>query len=93
MGFYINTINGKEAPRKNKADFILANAYGAQLIDPPTEWQQGLVCVVDNGVFDAAGYAFSPEEMQVFLAPDMGMQRPRQWLLVPEAKALTGYKY
>lgn len=92
MGFYINEINGKQAPRIHKADFILANAYDAQLIDPPTEWQEGLVCVVQNGAFDAAAYAFDENEMRVFLAPDYGVQRPRQWLLVPEAKAIVGYK-
>lgn len=93
MGYYINEINGEEAPNKGKADFILARAYDAQLLPaPPTEWQEGLVCIVDNGVFDAAGYAYDENEMQAFLRPDSGKQRPRQWLLVPEAKAIVGYK-
>lgn len=92
MGYYINEIEGEAAPRIHKADFILSKAYGAQLIEPPTEWQDGLVCVVNNGAFDAAGYAYNEEEMRVFLRPDYGVQRPRQWLLVPNAKEYAGYK-
>ena len=94
MGYYINSINGEAAPPKGKVDFILARAYDSQLLpQPPTEWQEGLVCVVDNGAFEAAAYTYDEGEMNVFLAPDMGPQRPRQWLLVPEAKALSGYKH
>lgn len=92
MGFYINAINGKEAPSRRKVEFILQNAPGAKVIEPPTEWQQGLVCVVHNGAFDAAGYAYNEDEMRVFLAPDYDLQRPRTWLLVPNAKEYTGYK-
>lgn len=93
MGYYINAINGVAAPSKDKARFILTRSIGAEPIEPPTKWQEGLVCVVDNGAFEAAGYAFDEDEMNVFLRPDSGgRQRHRQWLLVPEAKALSGYK-
>jgi len=91
MGFYINQINGVDAPRKGKAEFIAANT-NTLFIEPPTEWREGLVCVIDNGVFDAAGYAYDEDEMRVFLSPDHNRPRPRQWLLVPEAKAIVGYK-
>jgi len=93
MGFYINQINGKDVPRFEKASFIIQNVAGARLIEPPTEWQEGLVCVVDNGNFEAAAYAFNEHEMKVFLATDSDYdQRPRTWLLVPGAKEIVGYK-
>jgi hypothetical protein len=92
MGFYINEINGKEAPSRLKVGFVLKEVPGAKSINPPTEWQEDLVCVVHNGAFDAAGYAFDENEMNAFLAPDYGSQRPRTWLLVPGAKDLAGYK-
>jgi hypothetical protein len=83
MGMYINNIGEKIAPRKGKADFILKEIKGAMIVPPPTIWHADLVCVVDNVAFDAAGYAYSKEEMDVFLESD---GRPRQWLLVPNAK-------
>lgn len=59
---------------------------GANPIQPPIEWQEGLVCVVDNGAFEAAGYAYSVNEMEVFKASD---GRPKQWLLFDKAKELA----
>jgi hypothetical protein len=89
MGKYINTINGVQVPNKNKAQFILDHIPGSSLIPPPTEFQEGLVCVVDNGPFEAAGYAYSEGEMRVFLSQDSGVQRPQQWLVVPDAEKYT----
>src|SRR5688572_24932835 len=36
------------------------------------------VCLVDNGIFTAAGIAFSPNDLDAFLHPD---GRPRKWYL------------
>lgn len=83
MGKYINSINGIPAPDRGKARFILENDSTAKAIDPPTEFVDGLVCVVDNGPFEAAGYAYSENEMRAFLRGTGG--RPKQWLLVPKA--------
>lgn len=59
---------------------------GGKKIDPPTDWVENLVCVVNNGPFAAAAYAFSASEMNVFLSPD---GRAKQWMLVPEASTLA----
>jgi uncharacterized protein YxjI len=52
----------------------------------PTTWRPNLVCVVDNGVFEAAGYAFDEREMHVFLRPD---GRNKTWLEYSHAETLA----
>jgi len=37
------------------------------------------VCLVDNGLFTAAGIAFDERELKVFLEPD---GRPKKWYIV-----------
>lgn len=93
MGYYI------QAPtRKDKANFLIAE-YGAKIVghdsDVP-EWDENeaIICVVDNGAFEAAGFAYSPQELSAFAAPDRGdYQRPCVWLKMDLAKAkeLSGY--
>lgn len=92
MGYYI------QAPsNKGKADFIV-NEYGAEIVGTDTEvpeWdkEKAIICVVDNGLFEAAGYAYSPTELTDFALPDRGPQRPRIWLKMDRQKAeeLSGF--
>ncbi len=86
MGYYINNINGALLPSIGKAQAILSLIDGAKKIPPPDRFQADLVCVVVNGPFDAAAYAYSTEEMEVFLQEK---RRPTQWLIVPGAKELA----
>lgn len=45
----------------------------------PTEFQENLVCVVDNFIFAAAGYAYSESEFRAFnIDSDT---RPKQWFV------------
>lgn len=88
MGYYINQINGKILPAKNKAEFLIEN--GATKVEGKVEFQENLVCVVENAFFDAAGYAFSQGEMEVFNHPYDN--RRKTWLVVPEAAKLAGYE-
>ena len=88
MGMYINEINGNPAPNLGKDQFIINNVSGSEILPlPPTQWQEGLVCVVDNGPFDAAGYCYDERELEHFKEERTG--RPRKWLLVPGAKELA----
>jgi hypothetical protein len=48
------------------------------LSDIPEE--SALICVVSNGPFDAAAYAFSDRELEAFILPDD--HRPKRWLLM-----------
>lgn len=78
MGKYINgTSNGSVgASAQSKYDAIIAD--GGQPIPEPTEFVENLVCVVNNGMFGAAAYAFDEREMNAFKQPD---GRPKQWLI------------
>lgn len=84
MGYYIETpIN------KGKARYIVEH-YGGELVLSPESFDfdsdDALVCVVENGLFDAAGIAYSPDERDQFNDPDD--TRERVWLKLPKSKAI-----
>lgn len=96
MGYYINNFkDGQKLPATGKAKALInegAKEVAKTLFDytrPKLEFQPNLVCVVANGPFDAAGYAFSEEEMKAFLYPDM---RLKVWLIVEDAAKRSGYQ-
>ena len=91
MGYYVQT-----GTTHNKANEI-ALQYGGVIIPEPTDFSQvpkdkALICVVDNNIFEAAGYCYSPEEFEVFSDPEDF--RPKQWLLMDldKAQELTKFK-
>lgn len=59
---------------------------GAVKISPPAEWEEGLICLVDNFSFAAAGYAYNQRVMKIFLIPG---KRKNQWLKFDKAKELA----
>ena len=85
MGSYINT-----PANKGKTEFIL-NAYGGmQLPLPPNSFldipeDKALIVVVDNGHFEAAGYAYCESEFRVFTDPHE--KRPRDYILLDKTIA------
>lgn len=84
MGKYINKINAVTLPAKNKAKFILENVPGSFVLEhAPAIWVDEIVCVVENFLFDAAGYVFDESELDAFKRPT---PRPITWLHVPNAK-------
>ncbi len=95
MGFYIET-----GTSRGKAD-ILIRQYGASPVWPVwTVWpvfkdideNKALICVVDNGFFEAAAYCFSEQEFEAFNDPSD--PRPRKWLIMDKnvAEKLSGYR-
>lgn len=84
MGRYINELSTGQPIGWRKAQALIND--GAKEIPQPAEWRPNLVCVVDNGVFEAAGYAFDQREFEVFSAPD---DRKKIWLEYPHAEALA----
>ncbi len=86
MGYYINhNSQGKALDSFLKAEQLMLD--GAKVVEPV--WQENLICVVENGIFDAAGYAFDEKEFEQFLYPD---GRKKTWLTHPLAKKLSGYE-
>lgn len=85
MGQYINTVKGNDLPRHGKAQFLIQHA-GAKIVPMPALFTDNIVCVVDNGAFEAAGYCYSAQELEVFAYPD---GRRKTWLIVPDAKELA----
>lgn len=90
MGYYIQTDG-----IKNKATEI-ANQHSGLVLDHVPESfdsvpsNMAIICVVDNGHFEAAAFCYSKEEFEVFMTPD---GRPKTWMLMNRDKAeeLTGF--
>ena len=86
MGYYVNEDStgkhiGTSFEEKVKA---LLNDGGVQVNGE--KFEPNLICVVDNGIFAAAGYAYSEQEYQVFKNPD---GRNKTWIVHPKAKELA----
>lgn len=85
MGYYI-----EDTRTVSKEDFLLY--YGRQIAAPTLEdgrdYTTGpvVVCLVDNGLFTAAGICYSQQEMQQFL-PTWDDQRPRYWFELDRTRA------
>lgn len=95
MGYYIDHLaDGTQLPARGKAKFLMKDP-AVTVLSVPFEhyrggFQKDLVCVVENGHFDAAGFAFSEQEMRDFNDPRD--TRMKTWLIVPGAKKLSGYE-
>ncbi len=94
MGYYI------EVPEKKEKAQQLVKLYGARILDKKPSFNEvapneAIICVLDNGPWEAAGFAYDARELTVFATPDrLGYQRPRTWVIMNRATAcrLTGYK-
>jgi len=85
MSKYLN-IDSKQNPLPALGKTKALVADGAEIISPPSKWEENLVCVADNGFFECAAYCYSEQEMQDFAYPD---GRPKQWLRYKHAKTLA----
>ena len=91
MGYYI------ELPEcLHKAD-QLVKLHKAEIIPRPAVFSdipkdKALICVLQNGLFDAAGLAYDEREFMVFSETYTG--RIRDWLFMDKKSAheLAGYK-
>lgn len=84
MGYYINDTKNGALGASFLSKCTGLEKAGAKLISDPTKFKEGLVWVVDNGMFAAAAYAYSEGEMNEFLTSTGG--RPYQWFQFDEAK-------
>lgn len=84
MGYYIET-----GANHGKAEWLISN-HAAKEIDL-AEWSQrdpqtdGLVVVVDNGLFEAAGVAHNASEQAYWIGSAVADVRPRRYLVMDRA--------
>lgn len=91
MGYYIEVPNNKGKAQQ------LADLHRATILPQrPESFEDApegtaIICVVDNGPFEAAALCYSREEFVEFARPD---GRPQTWLLMSQRLAydLAGYK-
>ena len=91
MGYYIETPSPVF-----KAEQLIKQ-HGAVRIPPPRGYDdiphgQVPICVVQNGMFDAAGIAYNDNELEEFKANTYD-RRPRTWLTLPREKVLELNSY
>lgn len=86
MGRYVNKLsNGRALAPFGKAQDLIQD--GATHINPaPQNFIPNLICVVDNGIFEAAGYCFSENEFRAFARED---GRFKTWLTHPNAEQIA----
>ena len=83
MGFYI------EGPTFGKGVNLTIN-HGATQVPKPLVFAEvakdaALICVVDNGMFEAAGFCFDESEFEAFTSPTD--YRPKTWYIMDRSKA------
>jgi len=92
MGFYIETVLSicKDNWLIKHED---AERLDGTLEDSLKAHEEGfaVICVIDNGDFEAAGYAYDEDEIRRFHRPD---GRPKNWVKMNRSRAneLTGYE-
>ena len=91
MGYYINRTKNGSLPIKDKAR-ALVEYEGATIVLRPSlvEPDKAIICVVDNGDFEAASYCYDKNEFDAFNDPYD--YRPKIWLHMDKerTKQLTG---
>ena len=85
MGKYLNeNSKGEPLPACGKASSLIAD--GATIIPIPILWEESIVCVVENGLFDAACYCDNLHEIGAYQYSDD--TRRKIWLKYKHAKEL-----
>jgi hypothetical protein len=84
MGYYI------EVPSNTGKAKLIEELHDGTILARQPDWNEfpddlAIIVVVDNGLFEAAGYAYSEEEYRAFTRPsDL---RPKTFLVMPRDKA------
>lgn len=88
MGLYLE-VDSKKVPLgiRSKADNLIMD--GAREITVTPTYQRNLVCVVNNGPFEAAGFIYSRQEFSEFFGTD---RRPRRWLVCTDEQMKANFR-
>ena len=83
MGYYI------QGPTVGKVKHIIEK-FGALVIPQPSSFSavpanKAIICVVENGFFDAAGFCYNEREFVAFTLPSDN--RPKTWLVMDRKTA------
>ena len=81
MGKYVNAVDGTVLGASYRDKCTGLKEAGAKETSGDY-YQKDLVCVVDNGHFAAAGYAYSEGEYEYFARED---GRPKTWFILKNA--------
>lgn len=86
MGKYLNTLPTGNLPAKGKVAELLKNEGVSTTKQIPSNLREipqdkSLICVVDNGYFEAAAFIYDQRELTDFSDPYD--KRLKTWLLVP----------
>jgi hypothetical protein len=82
MGYYIQTSQPKNKAAAIKQDFDAIEVTVDEAEFFIKEQMGAVVCVVDNGPFEAAAYCYNLDEFRAFtLSED---DRPKTWLYVED---------
>lgn len=87
MGYYLETgtPHGKARILAARYDAMEVSEDEAEFFlieDTPDDRDIAVICVVDNGPFEAAAFCYNLDEFRVFTHPDD--PRPRTWLVTSE---------
>lgn len=89
MGYYI------QVPGNHNKAAQLVQLFNAEIVPKPHAFadvpeDKALICIIDNGMFEAAGLCYSEAEFECFADPD---ERPHWWVLMnkDQAHKLTGF--
>jgi hypothetical protein len=90
MGYYIET------PQHLEKAMQLVKLHGGTIVPKPQSLadvpvDKALICVIQNGLFDAAGLVYSESEFRAFA--DSSDWRPKTFVLLDKklAQTLSGY--
>lgn len=85
MGKYLNSLPTGHLPIKGKAEALLALENVTLLNEAPSSVDdipenRKIVCIVDNGMFEAAALMYNQPELEHF----KGQSNPKKWIQVPD---------
>lgn len=92
MGYYIQTAQPKNKAAAIKQDLDAIEITVDEAAFFVKEQMGAIICVVDNGPFEAAAYCYNLDEFRAFTFPDD--DRPKKWFYVEDAekvKAVTNF--
>lgn len=93
MGWYVKSEE-ETGEDFGKAQYLVEK-YGGRVVSQSEAQKlvdtEGVVVVMDNGIFEAAGFAYDIDEFNAFTGPDD--PRPRTFVVMDrnKVKDLTGY--